>query len=153
MSLHTPPATEPVGGPGYERRDVNLRAILWLIFSVGVLIVGSAVGLRFLQRTYESQAQRTDVPLSPLQAEDQTPPAPRLQNTPIRDFDDYRAEQDAQLESYGWINKEQGTVRLPVARAMELALERGLPQPKAQPPQSESEAPSSEESSPPSEER
>jgi hypothetical protein len=31
------------------------------------------------------------------------------------------------LEGYGWVDREAGVVRLPIERAMELLLERGLP--------------------------
>ncbi|MBI4508117.1 MAG: hypothetical protein HY698_00680 [Deltaproteobacteria bacterium] len=34
-------------------------------------------------------------------------------------------EQQQALESYGWVNREQGVISIPVARAMDLVLERG----------------------------
>jgi hypothetical protein len=36
-------------------------------------------------------------------------------------------EQEAILNSYGWVDKEAGVVRIPIERAIELTLERGLP--------------------------
>jgi hypothetical protein len=38
----------------------------------------------------------------------------------------FRAEQRAALTSYGWVNKEAGAVRIPIARAKQLLVERGL---------------------------
>lgn len=38
-----------------------------------------------------------------------------------------RAEQQELLGSYGWIDKENGVVHIPVERAMSLLVERGLP--------------------------
>jgi hypothetical protein len=38
-----------------------------------------------------------------------------------------RAEEDAVLTSYAWVDKPGGFVRIPVDRAMELLVERGLP--------------------------
>ncbi len=38
-----------------------------------------------------------------------------------------RAEQQEVLSSYGWIDEENGVVRIPVERAMSLLVERGLP--------------------------
>ena len=47
----------------------------------------------------------------------------------IRDLQSLRTAEEALATSYGWVNREAGTVRIPVARAMELLLERGLPVP------------------------
>jgi hypothetical protein len=38
----------------------------------------------------------------------------------------YRDSQWEQLETYGWVDKEGGVVRIPIERAMDLVLERGL---------------------------
>jgi len=37
-----------------------------------------------------------------------------------------RAE-NAQLQSYGWVDRSIGMVRMPIDRAMELVVEQGLP--------------------------
>jgi hypothetical protein len=39
----------------------------------------------------------------------------------------YRAMQDDKLNTYGWVDQAMGTVRLPIERAKDLVLERGLP--------------------------
>ena len=36
-------------------------------------------------------------------------------------------EQNAILNNYGWVDKEAGVIRIPIERAIELTLERGLP--------------------------
>ncbi|MCC7008128.1 MAG: hypothetical protein IT184_04880 [Acidobacteria bacterium] len=38
----------------------------------------------------------------------------------------YRHQEDASLSTYGWVDKAAGVVRLPIARAKTLVLERGL---------------------------
>jgi len=38
-----------------------------------------------------------------------------------------RANEDAVLNSYGWADRRAGTVRVPIDRAMDLLVERGLP--------------------------
>ena len=57
----------------------------------------------------------------------------------------FRQHENAVLDQYGWVNKETGVVRLPIADAMKLAVERGLPvraqQPAAAPDQSAAPAP------------
>jgi hypothetical protein len=38
-----------------------------------------------------------------------------------------KAAEQKVLESYGWVDKEKGIVRMPIERAIELTAKRGLP--------------------------
>jgi hypothetical protein len=58
-----------------------------------------------------------------------TPESPRpalLVNEPAN-LQTYRDTESTARSSYAWINQAAGTVRLPIARAKELVLERGFP--------------------------
>ncbi|HET9240136.1 MAG TPA: hypothetical protein VFO10_22930 [Oligoflexus sp.] len=55
-------------------------------------------------------------------------PKPRLQYRPREDLQDYRSQQIKELTSYGWIDKNQGTVRIPIDEAMDRYL-KTAPQP------------------------
>ncbi len=66
--------------------------------------------------------------------ENQLPPEPRLQTNPREDLLKLRASEDATLDSYGWVDKNLGIVRIPIALAMKLTLERGLPARQMAPP-------------------
>ncbi len=55
------------------------------------------------------------------------PPGPRLQVQPHQELEDYCPAQQQEVNTYGWVNQESGVVRIPVDRAMELILARGLP--------------------------
>jgi hypothetical protein len=134
----TPPTERSADSPssrGYETRDVDPKVILGLVGGIVIVVAGSMVGLRMLMNGHSAVATRNRSP-RPLRV-DQTPPEPRLQNTPARDYEAFAAEQEKQLNSYGWIDREKEVVRIPVSRAMELALERGLPKPAARPSESE----------------
>ena len=52
---------------------------------------------------------------------------PRLQQFPENDRYDFQSEERRLLELVRWENKEAGTVRIPIAEAMRLTVERGLP--------------------------
>lgn len=54
-------------------------------------------------------------------------PPPHLQMNPRDDLLALRAHEAKQLSSYGWLDRTNGVVRIPVERAMELILQRGLP--------------------------
>lgn len=131
-SPDTPP-TDAAHGRGYETRDVNLRAILWLAAVVVVLVVVSMIGLDMLWNAYIAQAKEADPVLSPLADLDQTPPLPRLQSSPNVELTEFRAQQEEKVTTYGWVDREKKLVRIPIARAIDLALKNGLPKPAPQP--------------------
>jgi hypothetical protein len=139
MSSHTnpPPEAPRTEAPpreslaaGYERRDVNIRGILWLAAAVIACAIVVHVGLWILLQEYQAMARRQDPEVSPLAAEPPSFPLPQLQSEPIRDYHQFQAAQDKRLQSYGWMDKREGTVHIPVSRAMDLLVERGLPTPE-----------------------
>lgn len=52
---------------------------------------------------------------------------PMLQVDDVRDMDIMRKSQNAQIDEYHWLNKDTGSVTIPVERAIDLLAERGLP--------------------------
>lgn len=129
--VHAPPSEESIR-EGYEVRDVNIRVLLWLGAAVAGVIVVVLVVLQLLTSGLESSAERRDPELSPLSQTAPTSAAPRLQDTPVRDYQEFRRQQEESLNSYGWIDRKEETVRLPIARAKELILEEGLPEPQGE---------------------
>lgn len=117
--------------PGHERqidRDIDVRKISWTVIGILVLTLVSMAAMWGLLVYLESRAERTapEVPALHLQAAEEPPPGPRLQATPERDLLRMRAEETEVLTTYGWSDREAGTVRVPIDRAMEmLAAERG----------------------------
>jgi hypothetical protein len=52
---------------------------------------------------------------------------PRLQLSPRADMAIYRANQVEELNTYAWLNKDAGVVRIPIDRAIEVIAAKGLP--------------------------
>jgi len=133
--LHLPHAGNPHGGATddvdvhHEESDVNIAAIFG--FGVGLLVVTAVAFLLVyvLFRFFDARARPNEVAEYPLAAaqENRVPPEPRLQEHPREDLSELRAKEDAILESYGWVDKNAGVVRIPIDAAMKLTLERGLP--------------------------
>jgi hypothetical protein len=74
-----------------------------------------------LDRAFVARQTRDSAPASPLaQYGPQEPPAPRLQKNPRRDLADLRERERTLLESYAWVDRPAGRVRIPVDRAMTL---------------------------------
>jgi len=116
----------PEGTPGYETRDASARGLSSFIAYLGLLIVFALLLCWGLLR-YVSSRQARPALASPFAGKVQTPPVPRLQVNPRQDWLNFRAKQLRSLESYGWENRDTQTVRIPIERAMDLLLEKGLP--------------------------
>jgi hypothetical protein len=61
-------------------------------------------------------------------------PQPRLQENPKIDMMDVRREEQARVNSYGWIDQKAGVARIPIDRAMDIIAQKGLPRVAAPPP-------------------
>ncbi len=116
---------------GHEERDTNIRAILWFTAS----LVGTIMVVLLLVRWafYAFPEPRVESALSGTAAPvvNELPPEPRLQVHAQEDLKEMRRQEDAVLNSYGWIDRRNGIVRIPIDRAMELLAQRGLPPLKA----------------------
>jgi hypothetical protein len=114
----------------HEASDVNINAILGFGagLAVAILVVVALIGL--LMRFLDARERHSQPPLMyPLAVgqENRVPPEPRLQTDPREDLAELRAREDAQLHSYGWVDKNAGVVRIPIDDAIKLTLQRGLP--------------------------
>jgi len=54
-------------------------------------------------------------------------PGPLLEVDAVEGLREQRRRDAEILRSYGWVDRERGLVRVPIDRAMDLLLERGLP--------------------------
>ena len=118
---------------GFEETDVNVVAVGK--FGVALLLVTIAamallVGVFNYFKTSEGGAAVSVDPAKVF-------PHPQLQKTPIPDLKAVRAAEDQVLNSYGWVDQQKGVVRIPIAQAMDLVVQKGLPVRTAAPPSTE----------------
>ncbi|MBI2833007.1 MAG: hypothetical protein HYX76_01100 [Acidobacteria bacterium] len=130
----------------HEYSDVPVRAILG--FGLGLVVVSALISflLWLLFGYFDAEAKREDPRPRPLARQAPSPPPPRLQAlTPPegRGFDAaphdelirFLESEENLLESYGWVDRGTGTVRIPIERAMDVLVQRGVPtRPHASPP-------------------
>ena len=112
----------------HEETDINIRAVFGS--GAALLVVALAVFLAVwgLFTYFDSRAARDYGPASPLATgEARLPPEPRLQVNPREDAAEFHAQEDAILDGYTWVNREAGTVRIPIAEAMKATVQKGLP--------------------------
>ena len=53
--------------------------------------------------------------------------APALQISPRTDMAQFRADERAEMNSYGWVDRDKSVVRIPIGRAIETVAKDGIP--------------------------
>jgi hypothetical protein len=130
MSRHTETAPSAGhGGGGYEKSDLSVKAIVTFAIVLTAVIIMALISMAWLFDFFDLWQTRRDVSPSPLASTRSGPQEPRLQVNPPQDLKAFRAAEERILMDYGWVNKEAGIARIPIERAMELVVERGLSAP------------------------
>lgn len=138
-SHHAAPA--PVEGDG-----ISYSGLIWFMVVILITTVGCQLLMVVLLKAFEYQAKSSPVATAPLAAavtERQAPvgrvypdmhsvgltngPQPRLLVNEPANLAELRTHEHEILTTYGWMDQSAGVVRLPIERAKELILERGLP--------------------------
>ncbi|PYK13611.1 MAG: hypothetical protein DME65_01335 [Verrucomicrobia bacterium] len=117
------------GKRDHEQRDVDVLSLLTiavLLFLSCVIISLLVWAMMHYFKLHEPVRTPGQTSLPVTSAEEF--PKPRLEIKGAADLAKLRAAEEADLDSYGWIDRYSGTVRIPVDRAMQLLLERGLPE-------------------------
>ncbi|HJQ22333.1 MAG TPA: hypothetical protein VKA60_00365 [Blastocatellia bacterium] len=155
----------------HEESDVSIRPIAWFMIWLTVATAVVMLLMIGLYRYLDTQAIKQDErQRSPIADErNPIPPQPVLQmaptevgangqlptrppegnNSPTAEFVQVRREETQKLENYTWIDQSKGMVSLPIDRAAELALERGLLKSRPQPATSMTAAPPAGQELPP----
>src|SRR4051794_33882510 len=127
-------------GVMYESSDANVRAIytfgVWLAVLGAVCALATYGGLKALewQAAREDKARMAENPMVPEARMTMPPikavhefPAPRLQVNDTADMREEIQDETGKLTHYQWVDENQGVVRIPIDKAMQLVLQRGLP--------------------------
>ncbi|MGB3564884.1 MAG: hypothetical protein WBH85_05050 [Thermoanaerobaculia bacterium] len=140
-------------------QDLNLKGILLFTLGLVLLMVVATAAMYFVTVGVRDRDRARDSPPTPILQEAVEegirlePPAPRLQpqpgestglvdrgispdweTAPDVEMRRFLAEEEQELNSYGWIDARNGIARVPVDRAMEMLVEQGLPETPESPP-------------------
>jgi len=142
------------GNPGYELTDVNVSGIavflagligFVFVFFIFCFFMGRAINTQFLEQDgkptkWQSQAgidtsrRRENLTSNPEMDQKDLQQMTAIFPTPRLDVDDgnqatadLHAKEDLLLDHYSSVDGMPGAVRIPIDRAMELIVERGLP--------------------------
>lgn len=129
-------ATEPIADTpkvGYEWRDANTRGLFVFFVCMGGALLLTGFLLVWLFGYLARTTQPAPVIDQPFGNARPMPEAPLLQAQPNLDIQEYMKSQQQILQSFGWMDRKRGVVRIPIDDALKLLARRGLP---ARPPQS-----------------
>ena len=114
-------------GPGHERSDADTRKVLLFGVLLAAIVLAACLAMWITFGYLNAHQPPTGPPPSPLAVGRRLPPSPRLQVSETEDIGKLVSEEEKQLASYGWIDKDGGVAHIPIERAMDLLLERGIP--------------------------
>jgi len=112
---------------GHELSDLRPGYIALFGIALTAVIVAAAVITSLLIHFKAAEHSRQETPVPRLAQEREATPGPRLQVDANKDLRQMRAGEEAVLNSYGWVDKDAGIVRIPIQRAMEILTKQGLP--------------------------
>ncbi len=124
---------------GFEREDMGSKPVFGFIISLiiaGVFIYYAIWGVFYFLDKFELKNQQPRTPL--IQVEKANPrdvraneiqrfPEPRLEENERTELGNFRYGEEEKLNSYGWVDEKAGVAHIPIADAMQLIAQRGLP--------------------------
>lgn len=119
---------------GYASYDQKIRPIVHFTIVLTAVTVLVLFLMKIASNVLTREASEGTRPIHPLAEAEKVelPPEPRLQESPALDLARFRAREEGQLSTYGWVDRPNGVVHIPIERAMELVAREGLPVRKAE---------------------
>jgi hypothetical protein len=124
----------------YEHQDMTPRNVLIFLLVLGVATVISLFILKGVFAYLDRREKSSQLPVNPLvrnvpeDTRHVAPgypatafPNPRLETDERGQLDPILTNEEDRLYTYGWIDEKAGTMHIPIERAMELVVQRGLP--------------------------
>jgi hypothetical protein len=130
-------------GTEFEREDLGTRGVFAFMIGLavtGIVIYFIIVGMYSFLDNYEQSHMETASPLvtnagamsrvvtqAEMDKAFKDNGAPMLETNERGEFKDFLINQEDQLNSYGWVDKDAGVAHIPIQRAMDLIVQQGLP--------------------------
>jgi hypothetical protein len=124
-----PQGRQSGGDATHERKDADvigvlmIAGLLLLVLSICFLVCWGILHLFNRERDAQLRGRRAATA-----AQAPAFPQPQLLVHPGRELEKLQGAERAQLDTYGWSDRSRGIARIPIARAMQLIVERGLPE-------------------------
>jgi hypothetical protein len=140
------------GHGDYERRDIGVRAVYYFLAGLVLALAVAYLAVNVFFHVLEKRSRADQTPVSPLAAtapadtrrlppEYKTDsegadyekylrknfPEPQLETNERTELNTIRQREEDTLRTYGYVDENAGTVRIPIDRAIDLLAQRGLP--------------------------
>ena len=135
------------GHADYERKDISVTGVVVFLVGLGALLLVSYFIVDVFYHALEKHFEAEQTPVSPLVTNAQRDtrrippqygedyakylkesfPAPQLETNERTQLNEVRRREEDVLSTYDYVDKNAGTVRIPIDRAMDLLAQRGLP--------------------------
>ena len=128
------------GHGSFEHQDLQVAGIVHFLIALIAITVLCLFGIRGLYKFLDHRDKAEQSPVNPLITNAPGDTLHVAPGYPQKAFPDPKLEEDERgqlngillneektLYSYGWVDQKAGTVRIPIERAMELIVQRGLP--------------------------
>jgi len=112
----------------HERKDVDVPSLFMIAFFLAlscVVIFIVVIGMMRYFKAHEPSVTAGQANIPATRALEFPPP--RLLVKPGASLAELRAAEKSDLNAYGWVDRAAGIARVPIDRAMQLLLQRGLP--------------------------
>lgn len=116
--------SEKTNGQQHETTDAPPRVpLIFILITIIVVVLGSLGMLALMNTVWQPPATTSS------QAEKQAEESarPELQQNPEAELESQKRRMRQRLNSSGWVDQQAGIVHIPIDRAMDLLVERGLP--------------------------
>jgi hypothetical protein len=116
----------------HEPNTVNIPGVVKFLVWLSVTVMVVALLMWGLLHYFDKRKAQEEPPPSPLAPRVRTPPEPRLQgapgsiSSPAEDIRRFRRQEDQMLNSYGWIDQQNGIIRIPIDQAKKMIEQKGL---------------------------
>ena len=113
---------------GRELADVSASSLIKQAVYLVIVCVAVWFAMAGLFKLFMNRLNDRDAAVSSLaRPAGEVPPGPRLLTDEPKNLQDFRAREAQSLEHYGVLDPATGAVHMPIERAKELLLQRGLP--------------------------
>ena len=142
--------THPVNTNGhgdFERRDIGVGGVVWFLVGLAAVLVISYFLVQGLYKALEAHFASDQPAVSPLATNvpkdtrklppqyghdyekylKENFPSPQLETDERTQLNDIRLREENVLSTYDYVDKNAGTIRIPIDRTMDLLVQRGLP--------------------------
>ena len=111
-------------GALYEQRDIQARPLLIFLSGLTVMSISVFLAVNSMQDSMTASVVKGRDSSHPLAAQRAIPRGPLLQSHPTAQIEALREREQQTLSTLGWVDSQEGIVRLPIELAKQAYLKR-----------------------------